>query len=202
MDERSRWGHPVVKKQVYVEGGSRGRLAKQCRIALSTFLNKAGVARQSFQIVACGSRGDAYAKFSVDAGKGRPAILLVDAENPVTALSPWQHLQAIDGWGRPSGAMDDQCHLMVQIMESWFLADTDVLQSFYGRDFARQSLPAGQDIEAIPKQDVLDGLDQATRYTTKGRYKKAHSFELLQMLDPSKVRKRSPHVERFIQVVG
>ena len=202
MDEGGHRGHPVVKKQVYVEGGAPGKLAKQCRVAFGTFLENAGVARETFQVVACGSRGDAYGKFSRDARKRLPAILLVDAEGPVRTATAWQHLQATDGWQRPPGAADDQCHLMVQVMESWFLADVDALESFYRQPIQRQALPKNPNVEAIPKQDVLDGLEGATRRTTKGRYVKAHAFDLLVALDPAKVTSASPHAERLIQALA
>ena len=45
-------------------------------------------------------------------------MLLVDAERPVASSGPWGHLNAPpDSWVRPAGATDDQCHLMVQVME-------------------------------------------------------------------------------------
>ena len=88
---------------------------------------------------------------------------------------------------------------MVQVMESWFLADVDTLESFYGQGFRRRSLPANPNIEDIPKQDVDNGLVAATRDTSKGRYKKgAHSFKILESLDPARVMNASPHAKRFI----
>ena len=96
-------------------------------------------------------------------------MLLVDAEGPVTAYDPWQHLHASDGWARPASATNDQCHLMVQIMESWFLADVDALELFYERGLRRQSLPANPNIEQIPKQDVLNGLAPSDAWYQEGR---------------------------------
>ena len=185
--------------QVFVEGGARGSLAKQCRAAFGLFLQKAGVSRQSTQVTACGSRGDAYGKFSRAVSRGQPAMLLVDAEAPVTAQGPWQHLSGNDTWNRPSGATDDQCHLMVQIMESWFLADADAVESYYGSGFRKQNLSRNPNVEQVPKQDVLSGLDRATRNTRKGRYNKGkHGFEILDRLDPDKVRAASPYANRFL----
>ena len=129
-------------------------------------------------------------------------MLLVDSETPVTAQGPWQHLQANDHWDRPGGATDEQCHLMVQVMESWFLANADVLVSFYGQDFQKQVLPADPNIERVPKQDVLNKLAQATR-NTKGGYKKGtHSFEILEKLDPGKVRAASRYADRFMKALS
>ena len=187
---------------LFVEGGAKGNLAKQCRGAFGSFLQKAGVARQGFQVIACGSRGDAYSKFGSAVRKGQAAILLVDAESPVTAAGPWQHLRQSDRWNRPRGATDDQCHLMVQIMESWFLADADALESYYGQGFRKQALPGNPNVEQVPKQDVLDGLDRSARNTRKRNYSKGKDgFEILASLDPAKVRSASTYAERFINAL-
>lgn len=193
----------MVKTKVYVEGGGKHnkKLNRECRRAFGKFLSKAeGVAPGAVEVEACGGRGDAYNAFKRDAGKGLPALLLVDAEGPVTAPSPWEHLK----WSRPSGIEDDQCHLMAQIMESWFLADADALESFYGRqDFRRQALPKNPKVEEVPKQDVLDGLSKATQHTKKGRYNKGeHSFEILEKLCPKKVRKAAPYADCFIRALS
>ena len=189
--------------KLYVEGGGRRALNRECRKAFGAFLANAGIAPGRVEVEACGPRGDAYTTFSADVHSGLRAILLVDAEGPVTVQSSWQHLQANDGWSRPQGAADSQCHLMVRIMESWFLADAGTLEAFYGRGFRRQALPANADIEQIPKQDVLNGLGQAARNTSKGSYKKgAHSFEILAKLDPAKVKDASPYAARLIQALS
>ena len=92
---------------------------------------------------------------------------------------------------------------MVEVMESWFLADVDALESYYGRDFRRQDLPPTTDVEGIPKNDVLNRLSQATRNTGKGSYSKGkHAFEILEKLDPAKVRGASPHAECLIQALA
>ena len=68
-------------------------------------------------------------------------VPLVDAEGPVTPQGPWHHLQTIDGWARSAGAANDQCHLRVQVIESWFLIDMETIESFYGQGFRAQALP-------------------------------------------------------------
>lgn len=62
----------------------------------------------------------------------------------------------------------DQCHLMVQTMEAWFIADADTLAQFYGQHFNRNSLPGAKDVETIDKSRIEKALDAATRHTTKG----------------------------------
>jgi hypothetical protein len=53
---------------------------------------------------------------------------------------------------------------MVELMESWFLADREAVRRYYDDDdrFQGSSLPAHAQIEKIPKKDVLDGLKEAT----------------------------------------
>ena len=154
------------------------------------------------RVVACGSRQNAYESFKTAhaAQDNKTVLLLVDAEELVTAEAPWQHLKTRDGWERPDHATNDQCHLMVEIMESWFLADPQALETFYGQGYRPDALPPNQHVERIAKQGVLNGLVRATQDTAKGRYKKGtHSFEILEKLDPEKVTNASPHAKRFIE---
>ncbi len=194
----------MVSASLYVEGGGDSKSLKTaCRRGFRKFIENAGVTGGVSNIVACGSRGNAYRSFSKALSTGLNALLLVDAEGPVTTQETWQHLKANDNWDRPATATDGQCHLMVQVMESWFLADADALASFYGQDFNRGPLPANRNIEQVSKDDVLAGLDQAARNTKKGGYKKGpDSYEILERLDPARVREMSPFVERFIQALS
>ena len=202
----------MVKMKLFVEGGGEKDkiLKKQCRRGFREFLEKEPDLRGKMpRIVACGSRKGAYDNFKIAIENDEPALLLVDAEAPVTARNqPWAHLKSRSGdkWECPSGSTNDQCHLMVQIMESWFLADPDALEEYYGQNFNRKALRQNPNIEDIPKKDVLDGLKNATRKTKKGGYsdknrKGKHSFEILERIDPEKVRKASLYAERFISAL-
>ena len=191
----------MVTVQLCVEGGGDSRALKTaCRKGFGEFVERAGLAGRMPKIVACGGRDSTLDFFRKALGSGDNVILLVDAEGPVTAQRTWQHLRDRDGWDRPEGALDAQCHLMVQVMESWFLADADALQTYYGQGFRRQSLPQNLNIEAVPKDDVESRLNQATLETAKKGYKKGRdSFPILGGLDPSKVRSASAHADRFIR---
>ncbi len=192
----------MVKTKVYVEGGGRRALNRQCRKAFSSFFEKAGVASVNVEVEARGPRGEAYNGFRSDSDRDYRKILLVDAEGPVTVKTAWGHLQQGDGWSRPKGATDEQCHLMVQVMESWFLADVVALEGYFGQGFRRQSLPENAKVEEVPKQDVFGGLERATKDTVKVGYRKARdSFEILARLDPAKVRGASDHAERFLKAL-
>ena len=191
----------MVSVKLYVEGGGDSKMLKTaCRRGFSKFIENAGASGMMPRIVVCGSRENAYESFRAALASGDNAILLVDAEEPVTALGPWEHLKGRDNWDRPAGATTQQCHLMVQVMESWFLADMAALESYYGQGFRRQALPQTPNIEDVPKPDVNNGLDQATRDTQKGRYNKGkHSFEILENIDPAKVVGASPYAKRLIE---
>ena len=130
----------MVKIKLYVEGGGRKKKLKSaCRRGFRKFIEESGMKGSMPEIVASGSRRNAYEDFKTrhrnTADKNEGALLLVDAERAVGETGPWQHLKDSDGWDRPDSATDDQCHLIVQAMESWFLADRTALGEFYGQGF-------------------------------------------------------------------
>ena len=199
---------------VYAEGGGSGAgsagLQSEYRRVFSEFFRKTilGDARRP-RLVVCGGRYQAFDAFQTAIRQGTNALLLVDSETavdpaheppPASNWQPWVHLHRRDGWAKPPKATDDDCHLMVQCMESWFLADWETVKRFFGRGFEDSELPAGG-IETIPKTTVYETLKKATRgCTPKGVYGKgAHSFKLLALIDPSKVTAASPWAERFIE---
>ena len=190
--------------KLYVEGGGDSKhLRIQCRRGFRKFIEKSGLSGRMPRIVACGGRERAYEQFKTALEDGAIVpMLLVDAEEPVTRSDSWRHLSDRDGWGRPDGAMGDHCHLMVQVMESWFLADRTALAEFYGHGFRESSLPGNLRVEEIRKEDVLRGLKVATRSTTKGSYDKgAHSFAILGVVDPDAVASVAPAAKRFLDVL-
>ena len=91
--------------------------------------------------------------------------------------------------------------MMVLIMESWFLADKEALQKYYGQDFRADAIPQYNNVEIVPKDDVLDKLRRATRNNkTKGSYSKgSHSFNILATLNPDKIKQASPYAKRFLE---
>lgn len=189
--------------KIYVEGGGdTPELKSRCRKGFSEFFRQAGFEGRMPSVVACGGRKNAYDKFrhSLDASvDGHVAILLVDSEGRVgRRVKPWSHLTKQDGWPKPPGATDDQAQLMVQCMEAWFLADRECLEEFFGGNFMQKALPGSQDIEGIPKKDVMAGLKKATRRGGKPYHKGRHSFVLLEKIDPKKVADASPHVKRLL----
>lgn len=197
------------QKKLFVEGGGEGGALKtECRKGFRLFLEKAGLRGRMPRIVACGGRQDAYDQFctaNASAGNGGTALLLVDSEarvaTPADSAKPWEHVKERkgDGWTQPKDATDDDLHFMVECMESWFLADKEALESFFGKEFNRGALPANPQVEQVSKGDVLKGLKKASHDTKQGAYGKgAHSFKILACIDPAKVREVAPYVERFL----
>ena len=194
--------------RVYVEGGGDGReLGARCREGFSAFFDKAGLTGRMPRIVACGGRQKTYDKFCsalTNAAENEFIVLLVDSEDPVaTGSGPWAHLKNRDQWERPAGAADDNAHLMAQCMEAWFFADKDSLAKYFGAGFNRNALSARPDIENIPKADLENHLQAATRQCEpKGKYRKGrHSFAVLAALDPAKVTAASPHAEQLVKTL-
>lgn len=196
-----------MKVKLYVEGGGDANpLKRKCREGFRDFLLKTSLKQRMPKIIACGGRRQAYDKFCAalaSAGEGEFIALLVDSETPVTE-KPWLHLHHRKGdqWKRPDGTDDQNVHLMVQVMESWFLADRDALAEYFGRHFRASALPARRDIENIGKQDVLRGLSEATRSCARGKYSKGdHSFAILAKVSADKVTSALPHAARLVKAL-
>ena len=192
---------------IYVEGGGDKRNGRALlRQGIDAFLRSLKAAAQArgwrWNTVCCGGRSQTFRRFQDGVSKARNGaivLLLVDAEAPVVAATPTEHLRTRQGdkW-RFDGVRDDQVHLMVQTMERWIVADADALAEFYGPDFDKGALPRHSDIEAVGKAQVAAALERATSRTSKAKYHKIrHASELLHRIDPDKVRRRCRHCERL-----
>lgn len=193
---------------VCVEGGGDTReLRRRCRKGFSEFFRKAGLSGRMPRIIPCGGRNNTFQDFAtaLAAGTGLDfVILLVDSEAPVDhGAGARLHLQSRDGWSPPEGTTDENVHLMVQCMEAWFLADRDTLAEFFRTGFNEKALPGRSDVENVSKDDLLRGIENATRRCTpKGRYGKGrHSFQILEQLNPDKVTTASPHAKRLVDTL-
>lgn len=145
--------------------------------------------RQSvvLNVIPCGSGDDAIRKCSRDSN----AVLLIDSEGALTT-------QLADRVGRQVGG-DNSVFFMVQLMESWFLADRQTLQAYYGAEFNARTLPGNPNVEDVPKLDVERGLRNATRRCNKGAYSKTtHAPDLLNQLDPTTVYNACPNFALLI----
>lgn len=206
----------MVAFKLFVEGGGDAKtLRTACRNGFSEFLKKAGLQGCMPRIVSCGSRQNAYDDFCIALSNGESAMLLVDSEDKIApallsfdkegkvVADPWTHLlcRVGDKWAKPKGANDNDCHLMVQCMEAWFLADRGTLQTFFGQGFnVNQLPPATTSIEAVAKLQIYQSLaDASKRCKTKAAYGKGeHSFKLLALIDPDKVIASSKWAKHFV----
>ncbi len=199
----------VSEIRVYVEGGGNSNDTRtRIREGFSGFLRdlvaKARQKRISWHIIACGARNDAFNNFITALATHPHAfnVLLVDAEGPVRT-SPWQHLRERDSWNPPQDVHDDQCHLMVQTMESWIIADHDALCQFYGQGFNANMLPRHPDVEQVDRHMLATALRNATCNTSKGKYHKIrHGPKLLTLVNVATVRGTSVHCERLFTTLN
>lgn len=199
----------VSEIRVYIEGGGDSRfgkdqLRKGFRIFLEDLYQEARQRGVRFHPpVLCGGRNSAFDDFRTALVSHPHAfnVLLVDAEAPVIA-TPWAHLKIRDGWDNP-GVNDDSCHLMVQTMEAWFIADADALASYYGQGFHRGAIPANPNVESIAKAAIETALVNSTRHTGKQKYNKIQdASRLLERIDPDIVRAKAPHCDRLFTLLA
>ncbi|HTX77189.1 MAG TPA: DUF4276 family protein, partial [Terracidiphilus sp.] len=124
----------------------------------------------------------------------RNLALLVDSDGPVTAASCADHLRSkLDSANVPAYARVN-LFLMVQCMESWFVADFAALQACFGNKLRQNALPRNPDVEAISVKDILAALHEAIRQTPTSKYHKVrHGTRILAELNPAQVAARSRH---------
>jgi hypothetical protein len=194
-----------VKVCVYVEGGgpkAKSQTATACRKAFHVFFEKVLGDRRKPRVIASGSRDEAYHDFcrSLDNDPDSFPVLVVDSEDPIASgRTATEHLRNREKhWTKVMP--DGQVYLMVQCMEAWFLADRPALGGYYGEGFKSSSLPSNPKIEEIPKKDLMNGLAGATKGTKKGPYHKTnHGFDLLERINPDRVRQASPRADDLIE---
>ena len=147
-----------------------------------------------WKLIPCGTRNEAYKGFQGARANGTADILvlLVDSETKVVVSTPIDHLTSRDGWNF-QGVDCDMLHLMVQTMETWIVADPETLKVYYGQGFRQNVLPRSRNLEEVSKTSIEQSLSRATQGTRKGKYHKIkHARDLLQLIDPMKVRERCP----------
>ena len=157
---------------------------------------------RGFRLISAGSGSAAYDRFhvAIAANKNVWNILLTDSEGPDTgALS--ESLCRKYGWDRDH---QDSIFWMVEMMESWFHADKDKLEEFYGQGFRKNALKPNPKVEEISKTDLENGLKTATKDTNKGDYfdnKTSHGPKLLSVVSPEKVQNAAPNCKRLFAAV-
>ena len=180
----------VRELRIYFEGDPA------LRPGFRQFLNELYLAAAAVSVKTSliATRGTPVDRFNVALRQtpGALNILLLDSEGPVDGEEAQRRLAGI-----PAGARG-QVFWMVQVMESWFLADADALARFYGQGLSHGPLKQWADIESIGKADVLRILHDATH----GKYHKtAHAPRLLATIGTERVREKSAHCRRLFHQV-
>jgi len=188
----------VKEIRIYFDGDRR--LRRGFHQFLAEVIRRAQSNRVGFSLIA--GEGHAIRDLIIALQKHPEAcnVLLIDSEGPDDGQL-LMRLHERGDWQPPRGQTVASEHIqwMVQLMESWFLADREVLARYYGQGFASDSLPGDPArVEMVPKGSVLNGLKRATQRTQKGAYHKTkHAPDLLAQIDPGKVRQSAGHCERL-----
>ena len=186
------------KVHLYVEGGNpstKGPLSGQAREAFAALFSTPEV---QVVVKAHGGRDDTLDAFYL-ARNGKkhppdePVLLLIDAEGPVADIhKPWAHLKKC-----VEGVPDADVLLMVQVMETWMLADPDALRAVFPHKLDLAKLPAPTaNVEGLEKAHVYRSLEQATRACSAPYGKSDHSFRVVAELNPETLKKRLPSFKR------
>ena len=189
-----------MSAKICIEGGGLDAYTlRNCKSAFVRYCEKVVAPLRMPRIVACGSRDEAYRDFitSINQGDYDLVALLVDSEDPVQTPLAIDHLRNRDHWQIPQTSAP-HIFLMVQCMESWFLADKDTLEQYYGQKFLRNALPARANVEAIPKADVMGSLEHASAPCQKKKYHKTnHGFAIFALINPLLIESASQHAKLF-----
>ena len=192
-----------MSAKIYAEGGGPGQLYDTLfRAAWKEFFQSAGLAGRLPRVIRGEGRSQTFDLF-ITAVQNRRAgevpFLLVDSEDPVQAgHTVWQHLKVRDDWDKPEGAADDHAFLMVQVMETWFIADRQLLRDYFGAALREQHFPQWPALEAVSKPAIFTALNQATANCTKASAKGKDSYELLSKLKPALVEAGCPHAKALL----
>lgn len=202
-----------MKVRIYVEGGGDSKeLHIRCRQGFRKLIMNSGFKDRMPSFRACGGREKTFDMFktSLIDGSQEYSVLLVDSEDIVNGgnLSPdspiaWNHLLRRDSWRKPRGAQNNQAQLMATCMESWIMADPEAIISFFGPRTLSNSLLPISDLEKRHREEVQETLEHATSYCGRVRaYRKGkRAFQLLETLDPNKLRENMGHFNRLITML-
>lgn len=201
-----------MKSYIYVEGGGSGRDSKrtdiQCQQAFHKLLAKLGFTGRKPRLVACGGRQAVYGRFVTrHSGGGTGYVAMwIDSEEPMADIEQaWKHLAEVTSvavWERPDGAEDDQVLFMTTCMETWIVADRNLLRSHYGHKLNENALPPLNGLEGRARHDVQDRLERATKDCKNAFAKGKRSFEVLEELDPAVLRQHLPSFVRVRRILN
>jgi hypothetical protein len=187
----------VSSVQVFVEGNST------LKLPLIQFIGKAVPASRGSIAIHLGKNKDETIKDflrTLHENSSANVFLLVDSDAPDDGKL-FEKLKQTTAWRKhaPKRVQAERIHWMVQVMESWFLADGAALKAYYKKSFKASALPKGSNVEQISKPDVFKALKQVAAL---GYEKAAHAPNILGYLSPNTVRARAAHCGRFLDALS
>ena len=191
----------MVRVRIFIEGGGIAS-DEVFTEGWRKFFVAAGLLGKMPRVVRGEGREQTFDKFRTALQRRRPnelPILLVDSEGPVVpGRSAWEHLHNQDNWNQLPGAADDSAYLMVQVMETWFLADREALRRFFGPSLNENHFSQWPDLEAVPKDTVLNAMEMSTANCQRPYSKGRVSFQLLGQINPQIVANACPHANQLL----
>jgi hypothetical protein len=119
-------------------------------------------------------------------------VLLLDSDAPARVFAEMCTGKRIEA------SEEGSVFWMVQIMESWFLADMAALREYFGNRFREAAATGNPRVEEVPKVDVMSRLNAAAG----GDYHKVKDgTNLLARVDPLRVRKAAPNCDRMFSTI-
>jgi len=238
------------KVLLYVEGGHRDDVELDSdfesdnanfRRNLTRFVGRSltcEIEGWSLDVVLGGGRDEAIKRFNDDAEeqvteeqrRGRAInkvrVLLVDSEGAIRKGRKCKaHLNSQAAWQLGNKVAENRVFLMVQCMESWFIADPIGLEAYYRTKkltFDKSVLTEevqkvramfrSTGIEQIPKRNkkITHNREQVrnipafiiSRALKERDYSKSHGFGIIGLIDPAIVRASCPHCEDFLVTIA
>jgi hypothetical protein len=123
---------------IYVEGGGhtasgRAHLRTGFNALLIHQRDTVRARNLGWRLVPCGGRNETFNAFlhATRTTADEIIVLLVDAEEPVSATTPAGRVAHLQKAGCDlSSVVPERVHLMIQCMEAWIVADSEVLKSY------------------------------------------------------------------------
>ncbi len=194
-----------MSAKLYLEGGGDSKDShSRCREGFRKLIEGSGFIGRLPRLVACGVRNSTFDDFKTGHAtkpESDYVAMLIDSEEPMDDIeAAWQHLIRHDGWDKPAGASDEQVLFMTTCMETWIVADRKTLAEHFGSNLQKSALPALNNLERRPRQEVQKKLAHATRKCANVYTKGKRSFEVLGKLSPTELSKL-PSFRRMVRIL-
>ena len=185
----------VSELRIYFEGDAR--LRPGFHKFLSQIVQAARARQCRVDLIATGGTPVADFHAALTAHPDAFNVLLLDSDCPILGL-----LGDLCRSKKLDPRLQDSVFWMVQVMESWFLADTAALKAYYGDGFQENAVTGNPEVEKILKAGVYSKLKIATKNTRPGQYHKTkHAPALLAAIDVGLVRAAAPNCDRMFRII-